>query len=797
MQARLDSGKTMKRKHLRYLLTLLAVALLSAAALTAKNKKGDQFLKEGQAAQNKGDWDAALELYRQAVDMSPNDTSFVIAMRRAAFEAGQKHVEQGQKLRTEGKVAEAYQEFQRAILADPSSAIAIQELKRTQPLLNQKGPVKPEEAGLTSAERARRVEDQRIESMEGPPVLQPTTRILPQIKINNQPPSLLYRSVAFPAGIRVVFDSAYNAPSGRGFDVDLPPSSVEQAFDYLAILTHTAWKPISPNTIFVYEDNVTKRRDYDDLVTQVFYCTNVTSVQEFQEIANAVRTLGEVRRAVALNASRAIMVRDTVDKVALVGKLIHDLDKPKAEVIVDVIVMEANSSRTRNLGAAIANLAAAGQPISFTPRSSIAVGGSPGANGAAGTPGSSVTLNNLSHIASADFTTSLPGALVQALLTDNRTKVLNSPQVRVSDGMKVELQIGDKIPYASGSFQPGVGTVGVNPLVQTQFQFAETGVTVVIQPQVHASSEEVTLHVELNVSAVKQYVNLGGVSQPVIGQRKNTTDIRLRDGEPSLLGGLSQAQDSNAASGIPGMVDMPVLKYFFGSQTKETDRQELMIVLIPHIVRTPDYTPENLRSIFVGNESIVSIHYAPPAADQTPAEGAPGATAAPGAAAPAAVSLLVPAPAVPAPVPAPAAAPPGGQARLSFLPGVVQVSQNTPFTLTVQADNVTDALSLTPLQIKWDPAQLRLNDASAGDLLTRDGARLTTVKDIRNDTGDATLTLTRLADSGVSGSGPLTTLSFTALGKGSGTVTITGASIKNSQSQPVPVALSSVAVTVQ
>jgi general secretion pathway protein D len=791
MQARLDSGKTMKRKHLRYLLTLLAVALLSTAALTAKNKKGDQFIKEGQAAQAKGDWDQALELYRQAVDLSPNDAGYVIAMRRAAFEAGQKHVELGQKLRTEGKVAEAYQEFQRAVVADPSSSIAIQELKRTQPMLNQKGSLKPDEIGLTASERARRVEDQKIASMEGPPVLQPTMRLLPQVKINNQPPSLLYRSVAFPAGIRVVFDSGYIAPT-RGFDVDLPPSSVEQAFDYLAILTHTAWKAISPNTIFVYEDNVTKRRDYDDLVTQVFYCTNVTSVQEFQEIANAVRTLGEVRRAVALNASRAIMVRDTVDKVALVGKLIHDLDKPKAEVIVDVIVMEANSARTRNLGAAIANLAAAGQAISFTPRSSIAVGGTPGANGGAGTPGSAVTLNNLGRIGSADFTTSLPGALVQALLTDNRTKVLNSPQVRVSDGMKVELQIGDKIPYASGSFQPGVGTVGVNPLVQTQFQFAETGVTVVIQPQVH-STEEVTLHVELNVSAVKQYVNLGGVSQPVIGQRKNTTDIRLRDGEPSLLGGLSQAQDSTASSGIPGLVDMPLLKYFFGSETKETDRQELMIVLVPHIVRTPDYTPENLRGIFVGNESIVSIHYAPPAADQAAPEGTPGAAPAPGAIAtpvvPAGAAVLTPA--------APGAVPPGGQARLSFQPGAVQVPQNTPFTLTVQAENVTDAFSLTPLQIKYDPALMRLNDAAAGDLLTRDGSRLTTVKDIRNDTGEATLTLTRQSDAGVSGSGALTTLSFTALGKGAGSVTITGASLKNSQSQPVPVTLGSVAVTVQ
>ncbi len=127
----------MKRKHLRYLLAFLALVLLSTALLTAKTKKGDQLLKEGAAAQAKGDWDKALDLYRQAVDLVPNDEAYNIAMRRAAFEAGQKHVETGQKLRIEGKIAEAMMEFQKAILADPSSAIALQELKRTSQMLDQ------------------------------------------------------------------------------------------------------------------------------------------------------------------------------------------------------------------------------------------------------------------------------------------------------------------------------------------------------------------------------------------------------------------------------------------------------------------------------------------------------------------------------------------------------------------------------------------------------------------------------------------------------------------------------------
>ena len=107
--------------------------------------------------------------------------------------------------------------------------------------------------------------------------------------------------------------------------------------------------------------------------------------------------------------------------------------------------------------------------------------------------------------------------LLQAVLSDNKTKILNSPQVRASDGMKVSLKIGDRIPIATGSFQSGVGTVGGAPYAQTQFQFTDVGIKVEITPQVH-SADEVTLHVSFEVSSVRSYTNIGGVQQPIIGQ---------------------------------------------------------------------------------------------------------------------------------------------------------------------------------------------------------------------------------------------------------------------------------------
>jgi general secretion pathway protein D len=779
----------MMAKNLRLAAAVTAVSLacgfLSAPA-AAKTKQGDKLLKQGQAAEQRGDWDRALDFYEQAVEESPNDPAYVIAMRRARFQSGQKHVDLGEKLRSEGKLMAALGEFQKALIIDPSSAIAIQEIRRTEQMIKQPAP-KAEDRALTPADQARKADQERVDSMAGPPELKPVVKVIPPVKMNNQPVRVLYETIGKLAGINVVFDSQYT-PQGRNFNVDLGNSTVEQAFDYLSVLTRTYWKPLTTNTIFVTEDNVTKRRDYEDNVVKVFYVTNATSVQEFQEIATAVRTVAEIRRVYTYNAQKAMVVRGTQDQVALAEKLVHDLDKPKSEVVVDVIVMEANSARTRDLAATIASGGVAGIniPIVFAPRVPVTI---PGGDTSGGTttgttaPGSTtaITLERLGHLSTADWVTTLPGALLQAMLSDNRTKVLNSPQLRASDGQKVSLAIGDRIPYATGSFQPGVGTVGVSPLVSTQFNFAEVGVNVDMVPQVH-SANELTLHLEINVSNVKQYVNLGGLSQPVIGQRKNIADLRLREGEITILSGLSTSQDSSAVGGIPGLVDVPVLKRFFSSEHTERDRGDLMIALIPHIIRTPDYTPENLRGIYAGTDQTVKITYEPPQ-EATPAV------------APAKPEAPVTPPQQPAAV-KPAA--PGAGARVAFSPATVQTQVSNPFTLNVQLENVANAFSITPIHVKWDPMLLRLNDITPGDLLTRDGGRVTSVKDIRNDTGEATLSVVRLPDSaGVSGSGSAAVLNFVAVGQGQASVSVTELGLKNPQGEPVPVTLGLTTVNIQ
>ena len=767
------------------------LVLSSAPSAMARTRKGDKLFKLGQAAEQKQDYDTALPYYEQALATDPNDAAYRILVQRTRFYSSQKHVEAASKLRDQGQLEEALEEFMKAIQVDSSSAIAAQEWRRTQDMIEREKAKasKPEERGMTPYQVSVKETEERISSMVAPPELKPVNRAIQSLKMNNQPPRVLFETVCKLAGLNVVFDPQYQNTSGRqNYNVDLNNSTVENALDYLGVLTKTFWKPLTENTIFVAEDNVTKRRDYEDDVVKVFYVTNATSVQEFQEIATAVRSLTEIRRVFTYNAQKAMLVRGTVDQVALAEKLIHDLDKPKAEVVIDVIVMEANRGRTRDLATAIQSGGASGikLPISFTPRSSI--GSTTGTTGtgpdATTTTGTGLRLTNFPKVQLQDFTSTLPGLLLQAMLTDRSTRVMQSPQVRASDGQKVSLRIGDKIPIATGSFQPGFGGAGagVSPLVSTQFNFVEVGVNVDITPQVHGT-DEVTLKVSVEISTVRDRFDLGGISQPIIGQRKSETELRMREGEVNILGGLTNSQDSRLISGIPGLVNIPILgRLFGGSENVEKTHQELLIAMIPRIVRTPGYTPDNLRAVYAGTDQTVRVTYAPK-------------------------KEVPPAPVV-APIPVPVAAPTkpvaapvstAGPVNISFAPGgEIQAAPGSMINLSLQVIGVTDLSGVAPIKIKYDASKLRLNDAVQGEFMGRDGQRVSLSKDIRNDTGEATIAVTRAPGApGMGGSGALLNLSFQAVGTGESRVSVEEIQIKDSKNQTIAATTTQVLVKLQ
>jgi general secretion pathway protein D len=653
--------------------------------------------------------------------------------------------------------------------------------------------------------------------------------------------------------------------------VDIKDATLDQALDFIALQSRMYWKPLSANTIFVTNDNPTKRRDFEEQVLKIIYLHNTSSAQEFQEVVNAVRTVPELTKVFPDTAQYAIVLKGEADRVALAEKIAHDLDKPRPEVLLDILVMEASSTFSRQITAAVASTGL-NVPVNFTPRSSIQVQGSTTNNttsttsstssststtttGTATGTGSSVTggaipLSSLGHLSSSDFSTTLPSALLQAAMSDAKTTVLQAPELRCLDNVKASLNIGEREPTASGSFQPGIGGVGINPLVNTQFQYIDIGVNIEATARIHSESE-VTVDMLLNITSVTGQVNLGGIQQPIIGQRKIQHSLRIREGEVALLGGLVTRQDDKTITGIPGLSSIPLLGNLFKGSNIDHNRDDIVIAVIPHIIRKPDFTEENMRAVAVGATSI-KVSYAPPTPEEsalTPAGkgvvGAPLAAGAPPATAPPIGSAAtVPATTSPATVPAtgspasmpplgvaipgmpgrpgqppvtaslgmpPATAPPlgappatapstaapAGTVALHFAQKTIDTTAGKTFTVSIVADNAVD-LGAAPVEVKFDPKMLRLNDVAAGDLVSQGGAVPLLTKNIQNESGTASVQVSRQPGSkGATGSGALVTFTFSAVAAGETQVMAPNIAVRDSQGQPAGNGVSSLTVHIK
>jgi general secretion pathway protein D len=301
-------------------------------------------------------------------------------------------------------------------------------------------------------------------------------------------------------------------------------------------------------------------------------------------------------------SQNALVLRGTSDQLVLAEKLLADIDKPKAEVVIDIAVMQVSRDRVRTLGTSPPTSA----NVVMVPNGSNSTGsGNSGNSSGSGTNGA-FNLNTLKSLNATNFLVTIPGASFSFLMSDSNTKLLQNPEIRALDNEKATLKIGDRVPVATGSFQPGMGGVGISPLVSTQFQYLDVGVNIDITPHIH-SGNEVTLKMVLEISSVTGSQNIGGLSQPIIGQRRIEHETRLQDGDINLVGGILEDSEVQSLSGYPWVSKVPILKYLFAQEEKQRRENEIVFAITPHIVRAQDVTEQNLRVVDVGTGNAIGV----------------------------------------------------------------------------------------------------------------------------------------------------------------------------------------------
>jgi general secretion pathway protein D len=758
---------------------VLFVGIAMAVAGCPKDRTD---FKQGRKAEDLHNYDAAFEYYQKALKTDPDNAEYQIKFNQARFDAGELHIKNGFKLRERGDLESAATEFQKATSTDASSVLAEQELRKTIGMIN--------DAKHISSVVSETPVDKGEPLAQLPPEIKPLSRAPVNLKMSNDA-KMIFDTIGKLAGLTIIYDPDFPA---RRVSVDLNNVTLEQALDVMSVESKAHWTPMTENIILVFPDQPQKRRDYEEQVMRTFYLSNTVQPQELTEVVTGLRQLLDLKRIQQLNARNAIVIRATPGQLALAEKFIQDIDTAQPEVVVQVSVLEARVDKMRNLGILPGQTAS----VTVVPPGTTSINNNNTSNNGTntGTTTTSTTgvlsLQNLSHLNSSDTSVTLPNFTANALLNDSTTRIIQNPELRSIDGQAAKLNIGDRVPVATGSFQAGVGVGSsaggfVNPLVNTQFQYIDVGTNVEITPRVHPN-HEVSLKVSVEVSSVTNQQNIGGIQQPIISQRKVIHDIRLKEGESSILGGLITKSDTKQINGWPGLAHVPILRYFFSEDSRSSEDDEILVVLTPHIVRMPEWTRSNLTTLYAGSETNVQVSREsdmrtpqppPPAISPEPTNAQPPTAAVGNGQAP------------------PNAAQSGTTARLRFEPSSLSLTAGQTSTIGVVVDNVNDLFSI-PFLLQYNPAVISVEEVRHGGFLQAGDQAIAIVLQVDKEHGQAIISATRQPNTpGASGTGTVTGIVIKALAPGTSTLSIVQVNARDSQQRPIQLVTSEASVQVK
>jgi general secretion pathway protein D len=788
-------------------IVLLAVLIAGCAANRAFSR--------GENAARAGDWDAAVEHYRAAVQANPDRADYQIALERAMINASIRHLDQARVFEARGQFEDALREYRRASEYDPTNRqIAGKAIEMERRLRDLAEAARPSTTVQQLQQAARQTPE---------PLLNPASREPIDVVFNNASLRDILSSMGMSAGINVTYERDYQ---DRSYTVQLRGVTFEQALNQILAANQLFYKVINDRTIMVIPDNAQKRALYEEQVIRTFFISHADATEVAQILNGVIRipALAVAPQIVANKTNNTITVRASANIVQIIERVVEQNDNPKAEIVIDVQILEVNRRRTREFGIDLSEFAITGV---FSPETDPRTD-----DGLVPQP---FNLNTITRgISTADFYLSVPAAVVRFLETDSETRLIAKPQLRGAEGQQILLNLGDQIPVPATVFTPiAGGGAAFNPL--TSFNYKDVGVNVQMTPRVTIEGD-IILDLMVENSTLGASINIAGQDLPSFGSRRVQTRLRLRDGESNLLAGLLREEDRRSMSGIPGLLRLPVLRNVFAANNNRIEQTDIVMLLTPRIVRTQELTASDVSPIFIGSQQSLGLGgppplIAPPAGTEPPAPVAPAPVLPPPAAPaqPAAPGTGVPVvppgsspipgttavPAAPAqptpgaaatpagpPVPPAAGSPPaavpgtavGGQLILSP-PGPEFRVGAGPYTVPVSISGASQ-LSSVSLTITFNPAALRVRAIQEGSFMRTGGAPVTFTQQVDGATGRIDIAIVRTEDpTGVAGTGLLAAVVFDAVGGGTANLAVTGAAA-GPRGTPVPLQFAAVPAVV-
>jgi hypothetical protein len=543
-------------------------------------KTAEKEFKSALDLQRAGKPEDALLAVMKASELMPGNVEYITTGEMLRQQIVAQQVENGNHLAAAGDPVGAVQRFRNALAVDPQNAYAAQRLHDVMP------PDSDSEHQHVLQLLAS-VDQINLQPAAGKKSfhLQGDTR-------------QIYTQIGTAFGVFMQFDQGLNS---RILRFDLDNVDFYTATSVAGKMTKTFWAPVSNGEAIVASDTVETRKQYERLALRTFYIGNATAQTDLNDLVNVMRTVFDMKLVSVQPGQNTITVRAPREQVEAVASLLDNLMDAKPELMLDVKEFEIDTDRLRDVGL---NLPTSFQVFNIPSEIRRVLG--PDAQG---------VIDQLNRTGTIDPSTISPSALanlagspllvpfllfgkgqsltgitlspISGKLAMNSSVATNLEHMmlRTIDGEVATFRVGTRFPIVNSTFSNvAISTRGQVQVGNTpQFTYEDLGITLKTTPHYH-SNGDVTLIMDLKIQGLG---TLQINSIPDITSRSYAGTITVHDGEPSVIMGLVTEQELRSVQGFPLLSQLPGLKTFLSSTSKEKIHNELLFVITPHVVRKP------------------------------------------------------------------------------------------------------------------------------------------------------------------------------------------------------------------
>ena len=573
------------------LLPLVIVLLLALSGCAAKA------FRDGKQALLEGEYDDSVAYLQRAAQKRPESHEYRMYLQRAKIQTALFHLHQGRQLRSAGDFDRALQEFQLAVVLDPSLEAAVQEALSTQKAQQSDKDYKQAETLLKNGEleNARRMIN---EVLAGDPGNQKAKNLLKEIderlKLtghrlehlfnSTKPVSLEFKKTDLREAFEILSRLA-----GKNFildekipkemvDLELKNITLLQSFELLLNLYKLKAKPLNDKTVLVFPDSSDKAKQYDDYKIKTYYLSHISAKQA----VNLLRTMLKIKDIFVHEELNALVFRERPEVIQLAEQIIAATDRADSEVLFELELIEVNHSDVLVFGP------------SLNPNS-VSLGMAKGSNiVASGLSAGDATTNLVESFSSLDALYTLPTVVFDFQKTLGDSEVLSTPKIRVKNRGKAKVHVGTREPVIT------VTTTGETST--DNIQYVDVGVKLDIEPQIQLDNTVVT-NLSLEVSSVTdKNTTANGSLALSISTTNAQTLLTLKNGERTVIGGLIRDDNTKTRKIIPLLGNLPLIGRLFTNHNKDKKKREILLSITPHILQNVDLPDASLTDLWSGSE---------------------------------------------------------------------------------------------------------------------------------------------------------------------------------------------------